>query len=237
MESESYSALLGELADALKRWTDDLFNEDARCHFGFPLFVEDPLVLVLVKLGAERRGFLAELIDADMKGVLKRVTTFVAAVMREPVPDGRKSWEGATLDTIFSNYVPTAVAVLDAAIELRVALSKCDWLFCCIDQEIQQTDSPGREEGTGYILRFDSDGFSPKELYGALKISDKSLHKYADEAGVVTPGRGEGRSHRYSLADAATICRYVIANVTDEVPVENAKQLLLKIETKSKTES
>ena len=61
MEPESHADSLGELADALKRWADDPCNKDANCSFGFPFFVDDPLLQVMVKLGADRRGFLAEL--------------------------------------------------------------------------------------------------------------------------------------------------------------------------------
>jgi hypothetical protein len=67
-----------------------------------------------------------------------------------------------------------------------------------------------------------------------LEISDGSLNKYATNSGVVTPDRGKGRKHRYSLADAAAICRHIVGQVTGDKAVENAKRLLLEIQSKSK---
>ena len=52
MESESYSQLLGYLADALENWADELFSRHSNFTIGFSSTVEHALVPVMAKLGA-----------------------------------------------------------------------------------------------------------------------------------------------------------------------------------------
>ena len=68
MDSKSYVQLLGELADALKFWTNKLLYEAYSLHWEileFPEYVTYQRLQILVKLGADRRDFLGELVDAS----------------------------------------------------------------------------------------------------------------------------------------------------------------------------
>lgn len=236
MEAEGYTELLGELADELKSWAGALFYDD-RLHDevdrAIGRFIDKPRLNVLIKLGAERRGLLADVIDAGLNQVKEQSRLFVAACKRTQ----RRKYQDPYARK-FEQYLEYQVSfppkAVHAADNLMISLHECDALFAEITRVIQQTDSPSSGEGKIYTPRFEPVGYLPKDLCERLAgIATVTLNKYAKGARIRTPRKGQ-RNFRYSFDDIKTLCDYIIAEVSHGTIVTAARQLLLEIENKSK---
>jgi hypothetical protein len=243
MDSETYAQLLGKLADALKNWASALFYNE-RLHDEidreFSRFVEQARLAVLVKLGAERRGSLSEVIDTGLNRVKEQSKAFVAVSRRLR----RRSYEDR-YPRKFADYMGHQVSfppkAVHAADHLWIKLNECDELFAAIDRAIRQADSLGSDEGNTYEPRFEPEGYLSKDLCDKLGgIKTATLNKYAKGAGLNTPKVGQ-RNYLYSFKDTKILCEYMIAKGSHGDIVKAAQQLLpeaenklVKIENKSK---
>jgi hypothetical protein len=240
MKHESYTVLLGRLGDELKEWADFLPEIDS---IGIPRFessLDERLYpvrrSVMVRLGADRRASLGELIDDHLNQVKQKGLAFAAACAGEKRSDGsgifKSPWKGAwSMRRMFADR-DLAKGVRSAAFGIFTALHNCDELFYLIDREIRQIDFPGSEDDDSYKSRFGPGGYLPDEICKELDISTATLNKYAKAIGVDTPAKGQ-RNFRYRVFDRELICRHIIAAVSDTDTVEAARQIVTDIESKS----
>jgi hypothetical protein len=178
MKAESYANLLGQLADALKRWVDklsvDLYDE-SKFDRWFSACVYDARLKLLVRLGAERSGYLAELIDTTLNQVKEQGKKFTGATGRSLVI--RDTPASALME--FSRVDDTRDSSW-ATEDMREQMIRCDRLFAAVDQAIHQTDPLTSGDDDRYTNRFETDGYLPKNLRKKLAgISDTTLKKYA----------------------------------------------------------
>ena len=239
MESESLSQLLQKLIKAVRRWADRLPHDRFGCRdarLTFDLEVAEERLNVLTTLGADRREYLAALIDAALNKIIEKGEDFVIACEGVSPPKG-SYWEDVPVNKLPVGGDGYPFSFTEPGVELFEELYNCDNVLYAVDAAIRRVDSLGSDEVTAYKPQIEKVGYFPGELKDELSISDGSLNTYAKNAGVVTPGVGKGRVHRYSLADVAKICGYIREQVGIKQVVARAEELLLKIETKSKTES
>ncbi len=71
--------------------------------------------------------------------------------------------------------------------------------------------------------------YSPSDLLKRLSITDTTLARYADAAGVKRPGRGK-RNHRYSATDARRIAEAILKANAEQVTKAKAQELLNQLD-------
>lgn len=190
----------------------------------------------MVRLGAERRGFLGELIDDQLNQVKQDALAFASACADQRRRDGtgifKSPWKSkwSAMRMFSDRDLPQEIR--SSAFQLSSALHNCDGLFDLIDREIRHVDFPGSDDDDCYKSRFGPGGFLPDELCKELDTTTASLNKYAKAIGIETPTKGQ-RNFRYRVFDRELICRYIVASVSDTTTVQAARRILAEIESKS----
>ena len=129
MEPKSFSQLLGKLADALKKWAGKRYDRHDDLDGMFDKIVHYPRLDVLVRLGAEQRGYLAELIDASLNRVKESARKFVDTALHVRPGGRRPLGYRVFIRSIQPAQTRCSVDVINAAEELYTELCKCDELF------------------------------------------------------------------------------------------------------------
>ena len=174
MESESYSQLLQKLADAMEHWADwlpgdrDGFDAPGDVDFQFHEIVDIVRLDVLANLGAERRSYLAELVDAALNRAVEAGEDFVAACDDVKPPTGVQFWQDVALDDIEFTDPALPEEFHLATVGLLEELYRMGKLFEAIDKAIRPENSPHGDDEP-----FVPSHYSPASLYNRLDISDK----------------------------------------------------------------
>lgn len=235
MAADTISSLLQRLNVAMNGWADRLpfDQDDSDAMFEFDELVGDARLAVLMYLGAQRRDYLARCVDIALMRVKKAGVTFASECSKIEPPGNLDFWQGLTLDEIFSQ-TETVDGLNNASVDLLEAMYRCSKVFSAINDSVNQVDTLDGVHQTDSLTILPS-RYSPGDLCRDFGISDSSLNTYAKTAKVPTPARGK-RGQHYSLNDRYSICRYIVANVSDTQTVARAKAILSEIQTKPKEE-
>jgi hypothetical protein len=152
MEPDAFLSQLDNLADALQRWINWLPGDrDAAEHgnsrgfeFEFHEMVDIERLGVLATLGADRHGYLAELIDAALTCVVDKGKDFVANCSGMSSPNV-KYWQDVALAEIVRLEPACKGECVDAVLELMGAFYGCLRVFVAVAAALRQKESPNSD--------------------------------------------------------------------------------------------